>query len=120
MEANRWIEEYALPVRRESGAAFLIKKNKTAIFIKRVLEKMLRGYFGDWLENLSRRYQKKHIDKNTVPEGRGRITISETVLEFHPASPEAAVIEKFNRRLKELRIEFPEQRDSGLSSWTIE
>lgn len=54
------------------------------------------------LEKFARALQKSRIARGSKNKGIGRITINEQELEFHPHSPEYAVLNKFNQRVKQL------------------
>ena len=54
------------------------------------------------LEKFARALQKSRIARGSKNKGIGRITINDQELEFHPHSPEYAVLNKFSQRVKQL------------------
>ncbi|MBI4117151.1 MAG: hypothetical protein HY451_00445, partial [Parcubacteria group bacterium] len=101
-EANSWIKEY-IP---KFSNKFQIPNSKFLNSIKNIGEKILDTKFGDWIENVLRKYQLRRI-KNyplTYKPG-GRIKADDESLEFHPDSPELKIIERYNKKMIELGFE---------------
>ncbi|MEK7536833.1 MAG: nucleotidyltransferase domain-containing protein [Patescibacteria group bacterium] len=84
--------------------------------IKTLGEKILNTKFGDWLENILRKYQLRRINNfHLTYKAGGRVKADDESLEFHPDSPELRIIEKYNKTME--KLEFPElgrEQDSGL------
>lgn len=116
--ANNWINKYLYNfspqkdfVRRSVSNNFILN------IIRYSLEFILNSRFGDFLENILRKYQQSKINKNPLTgQPGGRVVCSYDELEFHPHSFEATVIEKYNKGLDRLGIvPFSRESDSGLS-----
>ncbi len=116
-EENKWIKKYARNYKlSELGGFRSIGRNKIFRSVSNLFEIILSGKLGNYLERELSMFQSKRIKKDPLyKKGGGRITISDTQLEFHPDSHEANVIPEFNKRMKKLELfEFGGQRDSGL------
>ena len=94
-----------------------IKRSKMLLFISKLFEFILSGKIGDYFEKKMSEIQTNRIKKDPLNSKKGgRITISNTQLEFHPDSHESHIIPDFNRKMIELGIsEFANQKDSGLN-----
>lgn len=118
-EENRWIGKYARNYRlAELGGFRGIGRNKILRSVSSLLEIVLSGEFGNYLEKKLAEIQSKRIKKDFLyKKSGGRITIDSNQLEFHPSSREAKIIPEFNKQIKTLGLtEFGEQKDSGLLS----
>jgi len=112
-EQNKWVKDFLpncdWPPSFQRGEA---QENKL-LRVKRKFLELLLDYSGlGWLlEKLARKIQKSRIDTD-LP---GRITISDTQLEFHPYSAEKEIINKFNQKISATGL-FGDYResDSGL------
>ncbi|MBU4284788.1 nucleotidyltransferase domain-containing protein [Patescibacteria group bacterium] len=92
-----------------------IKINSLLRFIARVNEIILNTFIGNILEKILRFFQKRHIKKHSSQnQGEGRIVVNDNQLEFHPDSPEAGIIDKYNQKMLELGFEIIE-KNSGLN-----
>ena len=115
---NEWMKKYLENYEfSELEGLRSIKRNKTLSFISKLFEFILSGKIGDYFEKKMSKIQSERIKKDPLNMKKGgRITISDTQLEFHPDSHESHIIPKFNQKMKELGIsEFADQKDSGLN-----
>jgi hypothetical protein len=124
-KANSWLSEYILnfdadpkrfdiSMHREKD----LERNFLAGIAAMTAEAILNTGFGNWLENLARRWQVSRIEKHGKrnPPG-GRVTYNDGQLEFHPGSAEKEIIEKYNQRMKNLGLgELAVEKDSGLGA----
>lgn len=116
-KANRWVKDYLMFWPEFNTKHFkTLKTNSFLKFIAKIGELCLDNKFGDLLERLSRRLQKKSIEKDPLTYKKGgRVTIDDTQLEFHPDSPERKILDKYNRIMVQLGIkELAKEKDSGL------
>lgn len=83
-KANQWMERFNFKVK----PAFFIKpvESKFLRKVQKLMEKILEGRIGEWLEKKLRGYQRRRIlaDPRTKESPKGRIRISEKELCFHP------------------------------------
>ncbi|MFH1175291.1 MAG: hypothetical protein V1698_01040 [bacterium] len=112
---NEWIKEY-LPLWSEPAPS-TFRKFRSGIFfrpIRAVLEFLLSGFIGDWIENFFRALQAPKIAKGAGKIG-GRIIFTEQEIELHPDSPERRIVDELNERMSELSLrELTSWQDSGL------
>ena len=114
---NRWVKDYLVFWPEFEIKHF--KTLKTSSFLKSIAkigEICLNNKFGDLLERLSKKIQRKSIEKDPLTYKKGgRITIDDTQLEFHPDSPERRTLDKYNETMLYLDIkELSHEKDSGL------
>ncbi|MEA2098145.1 MAG: hypothetical protein U9P70_03675 [Patescibacteria group bacterium] len=117
-EENKWISKYVQNYEYSKLGSFRsIKRNRIFSLISKFFEFILFGKIGNYFEGKLSQIQSKRIKMDKLyKKSRGRITISNSQLEFHPSSHEANIIPEFNRRMKKLELfEFGEQKDSGLN-----
>ena len=115
---NEWMKKYLENYEfSELEGLRSIRRNKALLFISKLFEFILSGKIGDYFEKKMSKIQSERIKKDPLNMKKGgRITISDTQLEFHPDSHESHIIPKFNQKMKELGIsEFANQKDSGLN-----
>jgi len=115
---NEWMKKYLENYEfSELEGLRSIRRNKTLSFISKLFESILSGKIGDYFEKKMSKIQSERIKKDPLNMKKGgRITISDSQLEFHPDSHESHIIPKFNQKMKELGIsEFANQKDSGLN-----
>ncbi|MCG2809108.1 MAG: hypothetical protein L6275_02090, partial [Candidatus Portnoybacteria bacterium] len=69
------------------------------------------------LELLLKRFQEGRIKKDPLTNQKGgRVFFNDEQLEFHPVSPEKLILEKYNQKIRQLRLsELGEEKDSGLA-----
>jgi len=130
-KANAWIKNYLLfwpelfvrhlfggdqKVKGEIKYFKILKKNPLLEFIARLGEICLNNKFGDLLELILEKLQKKLIEKNPLTYKKGgRVTTDDTQLEFHPNSPEGKILDKYNKTMLQLGLkELGREKDSGL------
>ena len=115
---NEWMKEYLENYEfSELEGLRSIKRSKILLFISKLFEFILSGKIGDYFEKKMSEIQTNRIKKDPLNSKKGgRITISNTQLEFHPDSHESHIIPDFNQKMRELGIpEFANQKDSGLN-----
>lgn len=115
---NYWIKDFVGNFSiSDLGSVRSGRRNKSLIYIARILELSLSGRAGDYLENIFARFESARIQKDSLfSKPGGRITIDENQLEFHPDSHERFIIPEFNSRMEKLGLlEFAKQKDSGLN-----
>ncbi|MEX1064171.1 MAG: hypothetical protein WD898_01775 [Candidatus Paceibacterota bacterium] len=91
--------------------------NGFAGMIGKAKEWFLNNRFGDFLENMARRYQSVRIERNPLTKkAGGRVIFTDEQLEFHPESVEDKIIERYNQRLRDLGLShFAKEKNSGLT-----
>lgn len=106
-KANSWLGEYVLNFEAEELTAEKINMAMGHNFLTKAKSKagelILNTKFGDWLENMARRWQIKRIEKHKKqdPPG-GRVVYNDNCLEFHPGSAEEEIIRNYEDRIKKL------------------
>ncbi|HUT96235.1 MAG TPA: nucleotidyltransferase domain-containing protein [Candidatus Paceibacterota bacterium] len=115
-QENNWINNYlAFYDFQKLKNQQSIKINSFLRFIARAKEIVLNTFIGNILEKLLRFFQKRHIKKHSSQnQGEGRIVANDNQLEFHPDSPEAGIIDKYNQKMLELGFKINE-KNSGLN-----
>ncbi len=117
---NSWVRE-KLPFYLSASNGGNLKHLKSSLFLRviaRLGELVLQGRGGDFIEKELAGWQRKMIKLSAESNvgDKGRITVDDTQLEFHPSSPEAWIIDKYNRKIEELGFsELAREKDSGLS-----
>ncbi|MBI4128998.1 MAG: hypothetical protein HY460_03000 [Parcubacteria group bacterium] len=115
---SSWMKTYLVyPGEWKNGENLkTLKKNFFLHSIRRFLEKLLHGAIGNTVESLTRRYQRRRIERDPwTYEHGGRVTYSDMQLEFHPDSPERGILVRYNSLLTELGLaDLAHERDSGL------
>ena len=104
--ANPWLNKYLpnwQPVKPSLRRR--IEDNKFSKFVYQAREFILQSWLGDWLENLARQLQIKHMSqkkKDLAVLGDKRVIISDTILKFHENDRRAEYQEKFEKKREEL------------------
>lgn len=114
--ANKWISSFinTYPFGKNENQK-TIRANKILRFIAKTKEFFLNNFIGDFFELLFGAIQKFLIKYHSKKDkGEGRVVIEESQLEFHPASPEAEVLERYNNIMVELGLRARPEKDSGL------
>jgi len=114
--ANKWIDNFinVYPFGKNENQK-TIRVNKILRFIAKTKEFLLNNFIGDFFEFLFGAIQKFLIKYHSKKDkGEGRVVVGENQLEFHPASPEAEVLEKYNNTMIELEFGARPEKDSGL------
>ncbi len=114
--ANVWINKYLYNFKPQFEYQN-IKVRPRLDGLKKIIEKILSGRVGDWLENIFKKYQQNRIRANPMThESGGRVIFNDCELEFHPRSFEATVIAKYNENTKKFGLLLPaDEKDSGLN-----
>jgi len=114
---NRWIKDYLVfwP-ESEIKNSKIIKTNLLLEGIAKIGEVFLDNRFGDFLEWLLKKIQKRSIEKDPLTYKKGgRVTVDDSQLEFHPDSPERKILDKYNQSMLYLNLkELAREKDSGL------
>lgn len=115
-EENIWLSEYLVNIRNDQHDRVIYPGWLSKLF-RSILETILWGSIGNLFENICRKYQQRRIADNPMTyESRGRVIFTDRVLEFHPRSFEAIVIERYNAALRRLGVvPLVPETDSGLS-----
>ncbi len=114
---NEWLKKYLVNYHREEGVnANLLTSSPILGAIYILCEAILDMPFGNILEKLLRSYQTHRIFLNPGTEkSGGRVVADDTMLAFHPDSPERAIIDKYNRIMVQCNIpDVAREIDSGL------
>lgn len=120
---NRWIRTYFLgKTRKEKSEEYISAfprfyiMEKIMKFVNEIEEIFFSGLVGDAFEWFIKRLQMYIMRRNSLREKTGgRIYIGDVQLEFHPASKEKVILERYNKKLQELSLaEFYPEKDSGL------
>jgi len=118
-KANSWVGDYLfLYPFTEEGYLRRIKTNRLLSFIRKTIESILDNRVGNALELLLKEFQKRRIAKDPLTNQKGgRVIFNDRQLEFHPVSPEKLILEKYNKKMRQLGLtEFGEEKDSGLTT----
>lgn len=116
-KANRWVKDYLIFWPEMEIEHFkILKTNSFFRGFAKVGEMSLNNWFGNLLEKLFKRVQKRSIEKDPLTQKKGgRVTIDDTQLEFHPDSPERQTLDKYNKNMLYLGVEeLSKEPDSGL------
>ena len=83
LKKNAWMAKLSWPVKENRT---IISHSHLLSLLRNFQERCLRGGFGDWLEKIFKKYQKRRIlkDKRTMTAVEGRIRVSDKELCFHP------------------------------------
>ncbi|MFA6525183.1 MAG: hypothetical protein WCT33_02815 [Patescibacteria group bacterium] len=101
--ANKWIEKYLpnliinKPVLRRS-----VKDTKQSLAIKRIMETMLGGSFGNFVEKIMKNIQKRKMisnKKSKMWEKSTAVIIQDDILKFHENDRRKMYAEKFISKL---------------------
>ncbi len=106
LAANVWLDEYFQQVPRQHlGSWKTVRRPPGSTAAQHFFEWLLSGIFGNWLETRLKQIQKRRIeaDPRSFDPG-GRVVATDDELEFHPASPESAVIAAYHERLGRLGL----------------
>lgn len=114
---NIWINKYLYNFK--PGEEFVLRNvayNFVLAGVGRIGELILDSFWGDKIEDWSKKYQQKRIKNNPATyESGGRVIFSDNALEFHPRSFESLAVTKYNQGLKQFGIiSDTEEKDSGL------
>jgi len=119
---NSWIKNWVLFYPHVGNLKYL----KPSLFFKsfaRLGELVLSGTWGNFIERTFAQWQKKIMNRSQTSTNLlksdfnklGRITVDDTQLEFHPNSPEAWIIDGYNKKMMDLGFsEMAKEKDSGL------
>lgn len=122
-KANQWLKNYlvfwpsfAKATEGKPRHFKILKTNSLLKSIAKLKEVCLNRKFGDLLEKILRKLQKRLIKKDPLThKPGGRVTIDDTQLEFHPDSPERRILDKYNQSMLYLGVkELSREKDSGL------
>lgn len=115
-QANKWINDYVVSyVEQESDDQRLIKERRLLKGFAKLQEIILNTFLGGFLEKLLGFFQKLIIKRHSQKHKKeGRVIADEFQLEFHPASPEANVLETYNQNILKLGLGIKKEKDSGL------
>ena len=116
-EANKWINNYVVfYTNQQVDDQRLIKENKFLRNIAKFQEIILNTFLGTILEKMLAMFQKIIMKRHSRKEKKeGRVITDEFQLEFHPASPEIKVLDKYNENLLKLGFKTEKEKDSGLT-----
>ena len=116
-QENNWINNYlAFYDYQKLGNQRKIKPSSFLRFFVRIKEIILNTFLGAILEKLLGFFQKYHIKHHPLKDKKGgRIIADNSQLEFHPASPEAGILDNYNRKMIGLGFKVFE-KDSGLDN----
>ncbi len=117
--ANKtWIDGYLaqLPAEDTNMHIKAVRRSKGLAAIRTIGEWLLAGRMGGRIERLFARIQSNRIRRDpwTYRTG-GRVVYSDVQLEFHPDSPERAIVQAYNTSLVHLGLaHLAHEQDSGL------
>lgn len=116
--ANAWLKDFLFtPPRLKPDYRWQINSQGVSPNIRNILEYLLTGRFGNFLERSLGRWQKRRIeaDPRTHRPG-GRVKADHTQLEFHPDSREVDILKRYNAAMRATGINnFQPEPDSGLT-----
>lgn len=115
-ESNHWIKNYLPNGELQSEN---LRTMRGWRFFERVaggVEWLLNGAIGNRIEQFLKRAQLKKIERRRETRAPGgRVRADDMMLEFHPNSPERAIIDKFNKNIVQFGLsESEKEADSGL------
>jgi predicted nucleotidyltransferase len=115
-KANQWIKTYlTFYPKEDSPNQRLIKGRKFLQKIARFQEIILDTFLGTILEKILAIIQKTIMKKHSSKEkGQGRVITDDFQLEFHPASPEIKILDKYNKIMLKLGFRTKPEKNSGL------
>lgn len=115
-KANQWIKNYlAFYPKQENFNQRVIKQSKFLKTIARFQETILNTFLGSILEKILSFFQKAIIRyHSSSAKKQGRVIADEFQLEFHPASPEVKILERYNKNMLKLEFKIKPEKDSGL------
>ncbi|MEA2113657.1 MAG: hypothetical protein U9P63_03330, partial [Patescibacteria group bacterium] len=115
--ANLWLRSYlsSYPL-AQKGYLRGIKTNKLLSFFRKMAELILDNRIGTALELLLKGFQERRIKKDPLTGQKdGRVIFNDRQLEFHPVSPEKFILERYNKKMRQLGLgELGKEKDSGL------
>jgi len=103
-DENSWVNTYVnkWPAGNHS---YILNRNLGQKLISRMLEFILGGRFGDFIEKKLGGYQVSIILKNPLTYIKGsKVAYSNDHLEFHPDSPEKQILSRYSNRLKAMGV----------------
>jgi predicted nucleotidyltransferase len=113
---NLWAADYVCSFPKDRGLNHKILYKDKIGAGSRLAEFVFDITIAGLLELAAKKYQKRRIAKN-IPKNlnMGRIIFDDMQLEFHPNSPEAAIIDKYNFLMSKLKLEgYSPEKNSGL------
>jgi len=114
-KANNWINSYiSFYPEKKSKDRRLIKKNKFLRGLAKFQEIILNTFLGTIFEKILALFQKLIIKRHSSSAKEGRVIIDDYQLEFHPSSPEAGVLDKYNKNVLRLGFKIKPEENSGL------
>lgn len=114
---NRWITDYlSFYDLQKLDSQRKIENNSFLRLIAKAKELILNTFIGSILEKILGFLQKRRIQHHHLKNKKGgRIIANNGQLEFHPNSPEAGILEKYNETMLKLGLGTNEI-DSGLTA----
>lgn len=112
---NDWLKNYIFNFNPPSPEVV----NFHTVYSKDAKSGGLSG-FGNLAEKFFAFLQKRRIEKDPrTKKAGGRVVADDSRLEFHPDSPEAEILAKYNKKMAELGFpELADEKDSGLLTGT--
>jgi len=113
---NNWINNYlAFYDYQKLSSQRSVKISPLLKFIAQIHEFFISSFIGGISEKILGFFQKRHIKKHPLQSQKGgRIVADNNQLEFHPDSPEARIIDRYNQNMLRLGFQI-EEKDSGLT-----
>ena len=115
---NSWVTDYLFwgfgPGWQDQRKARISPREKS---LQKLFEALINFFLGNFWEKFFKKVQIYHIKKqpSSFREEGGRVTLSETQLEFHPNSPEKETLQAYNQKIKSLNLfRYEPEKDSGL------
>ncbi len=93
---NQFLETFPWPYQFGSKT---IKPQKILNIIRQLIELLLSGAFGQWLEKKLKKWQIKRILAKKRDDSRDQLFISDSCLMFHPQSKSFGILKIFNQNL---------------------
>ncbi len=115
-KSNQWLGKYLANYSQPQKNYTRLVNKGWLNYLAGVIEFILDQRAGDWLELWLKKFQIRRIKKDPLTyQAGGRIIFTDQQLEFHPNSPEKRILQEFNLKLKQLRLNWPKATDSGLT-----
>lgn len=107
IEKNSWVQEF-LPGAFETPAflgGWRVEDTSFSLFFKKFGEKILHTGFGSKMEMWAKKFQTKHMQKNTGSvqhQKDNRVVVSDSILKFHENDRRGIFREEWEKRWKHL------------------
>jgi len=99
---NRWLGRFLNFFPRPENFLFKKKVSRAKIIPAKMMERLLKGRMGDWLEKKTGEWQKRRIDSKPPSRPEDQIFVSPQCLIFHPQSKGERILDEWRTKEKKL------------------